>query len=91
MKGPQKGALKRRPKTKWIQKATSEKKEGALSRQLGIPVRDNIPFTFLENIVNAPIGNVARNPTQKGVKRIKVTRLLKQRANFALNVKRIRR
>jgi len=75
-------------KTKyWIQEAI--KKEGALSRQLGIPVRDNIPKTLLEKIAKTPIGKTIRNPTKKGKRRIKVTRKLKKRAVLALTLKRL--
>jgi len=71
----------------WIQKAV--KKPGALSRQLGIPVEENIPKTLLEKIAKAPIGAVIKNPTKKGKREIKVTRLLKRRAVLALTLKRV--
>ena len=74
---------------KWIQEAGV--KSGALSRQLGIPEEQNIPFTLLEDIVGAEPGDVVVNPTKVGNRRIHVTALLKKRANFALNVKRIKR
>jgi len=77
--------------TKWIQSALSKHKPGSLSRQLQVPVKDNIPFTLLEKIKTTPIGKTITNPTKKGKKRIKVTRLLKQRAVLALNLKRIRK
>ena len=72
---------------KWIQKAV--RKEGALSRQLDIPVEEDIPITLLKKIVNTPIGKTIRNPTKKGKRRIKVTRLLKKRAVLALTLKRL--
>ena len=75
--------------SKWIQKTGLKK--GALSRQLGIPERENIPITLLEKIRKAPIGSTIRNPTTKGKRLIKVTRLLKKRAVLALTLKRIRR
>jgi len=71
----------------WIQHAI--RKEGALSRQLDIPVEEDIPTTLLKKIVNTPIGRTIRNPTKKGKKRIKVTRLLKKRAVLALTLKRL--
>ena len=74
---------------KWIQKTGLKK--GALSRQLGIPERENIPITLLEKIRKAPIGSTIRNPTKRGKRLIKVTRLLKKRAVLALTLKRIRR
>lgn len=73
-------------KNLWIQKA--KPKKGALSKQLGIPESDNIPFSLLLLIKQSPIGTVIHNPTQKGKKRIKVTRLLKRRVNLALIFKR---
>jgi len=75
-------------KKKWIQSAVGKK--GALSRQLGIPERENIPFTLLEKIARAEIGRTILNPTKKGKRRIKVTRLLKKRAVLALTLKRLR-
>jgi len=71
----------------WIQHAI--RKEGALSRQLDIPVEEDIPVTLLRKIVNTPIGKTIRNPTSKGKRRIKVTRLLKKRAVLALTLKRL--
>ena len=71
----------------WIQHAV--KKPGALSRQLGIPVRDNIPKTLLEKIAKTAIGKTIRNPTKKGKRRIRVTRKLKKRAVLALTLKRL--
>ena len=71
----------------WIQHAV--KRPGALSRQLCIPVRDNIPKTLLEKIAKTPIGKTIKNPTKKGKRRIKVTRKLKKRAVLALTLKRL--
>ena len=65
------------------------KRPGALSRQLGIPIKDNIPKTLLEKIAKTPIGKTIRNPTKKGKRRIKVTRKLKKRAVLALTLKRL--
>ena len=73
----------------WIQSAI--KKKGALSRQLGIPIQKNIPFTLLEKIRHAKIGSTITNPTKTGKRRIKVTRLLKKRAVLALTLKRLRK
>ena len=73
----------------WIQRAI--KRPGALSKQLGIPIKDNIPKTLLEKIAKTPIGKTIRNPTKKGKRRIKVTRKLKRRAVLALTLKRLAR
>jgi hypothetical protein len=69
---------------KWIQK--THLKKGSLSRQLGIPVKKNIPMTLLTKIQRAEEGRVLKH----GSKKIKVTGLLKKRANLAVNLKKIR-
>lgn len=74
---------------KWIQNA--EVKKGTLSRQLGIPEKENIPFTLLEKIRAAELGSTIYNPTKLGEKKYKVTPLLKKRAVLALNLKRIKK
>jgi hypothetical protein len=73
----------------WIQKAV--KKKGTLSRQLQIPEKENIPKTLLREIKKTPIGKTIRNPTKKGKRRIKVTRLLKKRAVLGLTLKEIKK
>ena len=70
---------------KWIQKANLKK--GALHRQLGIPQDEKIPVTLLKKIKKAKIGETITNPTKKGKRKIKVTPLLKRRANLALTLK----
>jgi len=74
---------------KWIKKVV--KKPGSLSRQLGIPIKENIPMTLLNKIVAAKAGETIKNPTKTGKKRIKVTRLMERRAILARNLKRIKR
>jgi len=71
---------------KWIQKVVEPHERGALHRQLGIPKRERIPKTLLKRIQQAETGVRIRNPTSVGKRVIKVTTLLKQRSNFALNV-----
>jgi hypothetical protein len=77
---------------KWIQKALRKHRKGALSKQLGIPEEDNIPFNLLTEIQNKPVGEYVTVPPS-GIRyypmKIKVTRLLKKRANLALNLKRL--
>ena len=73
----------------WIQEAVG--KRGSLSRQLGIPVKENIPKTLLRRIKTAKIGRTIRNPSKKGKRRYKVTRLLKKRAVLALTLKELPR
>jgi len=75
--------------SKFIQKAKIKK--GALSKQLRIPQKENIPMTLLNKIVRAKPGDVIRNPTKTGMSRITVTRLLERRAILARNLKRLRR
>lgn len=76
-------------KRQWIRK--SIKRPGALSRQLGIPAKENIPVSLLRRIKARPIGSVVRNPAKVGRRRIKVTPLLKRRATLALTLKRLAR
>jgi len=64
---------------KWIQKAKTGKRKGALHRQLGIPEGKKIPTMKLRKIEKAKLG------TKVG--KVKVTKLLKRRAVFALNVR----
>lgn len=70
---------------KFIKKAI--KKPGSLSKQLGIPIKKNIPMTLLNKIVAAEAGDIIKNPTKVGKRRIKVTRKLEQRAILARNLK----
>jgi len=76
-------------KNQWIQDSTTAHKKGALHRMLGISPSETIPFTWLEVIRNTNIGRRAKNPTQIGYGSVKVTPLLKKRAVWALNLKRI--
>ncbi len=66
-------------------------KKGALSRQLGIPIKDDIPMSLLNKIISAKAGDTIRNPTKTGKRRIKVTRLVERRAIFARTLKRFKR
>ena len=72
---------------KWIQKVAI--KEGALSRQLGIPEAEDIPVTLLKAIKKAHIGDTVQNPTQSGKRKIKVTLKIKRRAVLALTLKKM--
>jgi len=72
-------------KEKWMQDVFKPEKRGALHRQLGISTKERIPKTLVQKIVKTPIGKRIRNPTKTGKHLIKVTKLLKQRANAALN------
>ena len=55
---------------------------------LKIPEEELIPLTLLDKIVSADVGEIVKNPTKKGKRYIKVTRLLKKRAVLARNMKR---
>lgn len=79
----------RKKPIRFIQKA--KLKKGALSRQLKIPEKENIPITLLRKINRTQIGKTVINPTKKGKKSIKVTRLLKRRSVFATTLKTIKR
>lgn len=69
---------------RWIQKAGI--KRGALSRQLGIPEKKNIPMSLLNKIVKSKPGKTVKF----GSRKIKVTRKLERRAIMARNLKRLR-
>ena len=73
-------------RSRWIQEATSRSRRGALHRQLGIPKDRKIPTKLLNSIKRAEIGATVK----AGGKRVKVTRLIKQRAVFAANVRKKR-
>jgi hypothetical protein len=74
---------------KWIQK--TELRKGALSKQLKIPIKKNIPMTLLNEIIQAKPGQTIKNPTNIGKKKIKVTRLMERRTILARNLKNIRK
>lgn len=74
-------------KRKWIQSALRNSKKGALSRQLGIPIEENIPISLLEDIIRRENKEIIY---YKG-RRIVVTPLLTRRANLALNLKKMKR
>lgn len=76
-------------KSRFIQKA--HLKKGALSRQLGIAEKKDIPMTLLNKIVRAKAGDTITNPTRTGKRRIHVTRLLERRAILARTLKRLPR
>jgi hypothetical protein len=73
----------KRKKNLWIQDALKGHTPGATHRQLGVPLDKKIPKTFLTKIKNTEIGKTIQNPTKTGKRRIKITRLLKQRAVLA--------
>ena len=74
-------------KKKWIQNSLEE--HGSLHKQLEIPESKKIPVALLDKILNANIGKTIVNPSKTGKRRIKVSRLLKKRANLAKNLKKI--
>jgi hypothetical protein len=63
---------------RWIQQANP--KQGALHHQLGYPSKERIPVPVLQRVKYLPVGGHIHGNT--------VTPLMKQRANFALNVRR---
>jgi len=83
-------AIKRRKKRrttrkkKWI---PEDIKKGALKRQLGYKEDQTIPTSILDKIIRAKIGSTI---TVKG-KKIKVTTLLKRRANLARTFRKMRK
>ena len=77
--------------TYWIPESVAQHKKGSLHRMLSIPCPVRIPFTLLQSIVDTKIGDVAKNPTEVGKPTYAVTKLMKARANWGLNLKRINR
>jgi len=73
----------------WIQKA--DMKKGALSKQLGIPEKEDIPMTLLNTIITAKPGTIIKNPTKTGKPKYKVTRLMERRSIMARNLKNMRK
>ena len=75
----------------WIQTALKKHKSGALHRQLGIPVNEKIPEEILVSIVETPKNGKGESYlTYKGkTRKIKVTTLLRRRAQLALNLERL--
>lgn len=76
-------------KRKFIQKL--KLREGALSKQLGIPIKKNIPMTLLNKIISSEPGKKIHNPTKSGKRIIIVTKLLKERSNLAKTFKTFKR
>lgn len=72
----------------WMQDAFKRAGKGVFHRQLGVPTSEKIPMTFLQAIVDTKIGMYAHNPTSTGHKMVKVTALMKKRANALLNADR---
>lgn len=72
---------------KWIQRAI--KRPGRLHRDLGIPKGTKIPMKLLDAIIKAKAGDVIKNPTKVGNKKILVTRRIEQRAILVRNLKNI--
>jgi hypothetical protein len=70
----------------WAQKAFKPSKRGRLHKQLGISEDEQIPKSLLKRVIDAEIGSSIKNPTKTGRKRIKVTRLLKQRCLAVYNI-----
>lgn len=78
---------------KWIKKALRYHKKGALHRQLGVSIEENISINTLNRIKNAKIGDYIYNDQhyyKSGSAYIKVTPLLKKRVVLALNLRRLK-
>tara|TARA_Y100000310_G_scaffold290626_1_gene317974 strand:- start:721 stop:948 length:228 start_codon:yes stop_codon:yes gene_type:complete len=74
---------------KWIQKAIT--RPGTLHRQLEISKDKKIPMSLLNKIISAKAGDMIKNPTPIGKKKIKVTRKLERKAILARNLKRMKK
>ena len=75
-------------KNLWMQDAFKKAGKGLFHKQLGMSPTEKIPLTFLQTIVDTKIGMVAHNPTTTGNKMVRVTALMKKRANALLNADR---
>jgi hypothetical protein len=73
----------------WVKRMFKAHKHGSTHRMFGVPKGEKLPRTFLQKVVDTPLGKVAHNPTQIGKRSIKVTPLTKSRANGILNAVRI--
>ena len=62
-------------------------KKGALSRQLGIPIEKDIPKALLWKLDKMKIGE----ETEYKGKKLRITRLLKQRVSLAITLKGMRK
>ena len=62
-------------------------KKGALRSQLKVPEGKDISMTFLNKIIKANVGDSLMNPYTK--KDIKITQLLKSRANLGKTLKKM--
>lgn len=82
------GELKKKQIRKFIAKVRSKKPRARPLRTiLEIPDNKLIPMKLLNAIIVAKAGQTITNPTTIGKRRIKVTRLVEQKAIFARNVK----
>lgn len=70
---------------RWIQRALH--RPGKLHSDLGIPKGEKIPMPLLNAIIKAKAGDIIKNPTRVGHRKIKVTRKIEQRAILARNLK----
>jgi hypothetical protein len=73
----------------WIPDAVKNHKEGSLHKMLEVPQSETLPFTLVDKGCHTPIGKTFKNPTQTGKKKVKVTKLVKQRSCLALTLKRM--
>lgn len=69
---------------KWIQE--TDMKKGGLSKMLGYSEKENIPDGIIDEIIKEKEGSMI---TVKG-KEIKITKLMKKRANLAKNLKKLK-
>ena len=85
---PEKGGYHPMRKTKrlrrWIQRVKIKK--GTLHSAVGVPKDRTIPKSLIKKIYRAKIGTIVKNPTKTGKRSIKVTRKLKQKVIYAVNV-----
>jgi hypothetical protein len=80
-----------KPKRKvtWEERMFKTHKPGSTHRMFGVPEGQTLPLTFLQKVVDTPLMEIAHNPTKIGLRKIKVTHLVKARANGILNAIRV--
>ena len=71
----------------WIPKL----KKYALSKQLSISEKEDIPMGLLKKIKETDVGEMMENPMKTGKRHYKVTKLMKKRASLAITLKGFKR
>jgi hypothetical protein len=84
-----KNQIKSRKDKSWQTRMFAAHKPGTAHRMFKVPKGTPLPLTFLQKIVDTPLGKIAHNPTQIGIRSIRVTPRVKAEANGMLNAIRV--